>query len=61
MFMCSLTAGLQLLIEACLHNTLEIALWLLLMEEHTVWAHFLEDVYEKIEYFLALDSPASGA
>jgi ATP-dependent RNA helicase DHX29 len=31
------------------------------MEEHTVRTHFLEDVYEKIEYFLALDSPASGA
>ncbi|KAM0873348.1 hypothetical protein ACQ4PT_038144 [Festuca glaucescens] len=28
---------------------------------HPVSTHFLEDVYEKMEYCLALDSPASGA
>ncbi|KAM3367505.1 hypothetical protein ACQJBY_016223 [Aegilops geniculata] len=28
---------------------------------HPVSTHFLEDVYEKLEYCLALDSPASGA
>jgi ATP-dependent RNA helicase DHX29 len=28
---------------------------------HPVSSHFLEDVYEKMEYCLALDSPASGA
>lgn len=28
---------------------------------HPVSTHFLEDVYEKMEYYLALDSPASGA
>lgn len=28
---------------------------------HPVSSHFLEDVYEKMEYCLALDSPVSGA
>jgi len=28
---------------------------------HPVSTHFLEDVYEKMEYCLELDSPASGA
>jgi hypothetical protein len=28
---------------------------------HPVSTHLLEDVYEKMEYCLALDSPASGA
>ena len=35
LYLCALSSGLQLLIQASSHDTLEIALWLVWKEEHT--------------------------
>ena len=50
MFSCCVAAALQLFIQVCLHDTLEIDLRLVLKEEHTQFQlTFLKIFFEKME------------